>query len=726
MILLKKLRKPSPPYHASACWYSTGLLHGKGGTLINSACRNPSGSAGFPVKIPPFGSFRAPDSKGASFTKWAPLEFLKGRFLSSNRRFFCSGGAFSATKTSNSCSLGVAFGEGGALSNRACRNSLKASLYHTGSRVPSLDCLKDRFFLSNRQCFYRGGTFLPVQASKVRSFGVAFSKRGSLIKWASKTPSLLAGMRAFCNDASQEDPKPGYRGPRVISQAQAALTEYLHSTTGLDFSDAEYMSKNSPIFLDKLLNKVEKEEEIGRALSRFLRYHPINEFEPFFESIGLKPSEFAPFLPRKLMYLNDAADLVENYRVLCNYGIARSNIGTIYKEATEVFGYGTGRLHSKILVYEELGLSKTSVIKIVSSSPPLLIGGDAYDDFVQVVKELEHIGIKQEWMMEALSEKSFYDWGKILVFLHFCMDIGFRKEELGSLIRARPDFLLDDSGKTAFLLVGLLLKLGAIRKDACSLLLQFPHVRVGNFLENLRQGLLFLIELEMDTESIREILCMRTEFFGTHTLMKPNSLLTYLSTGKKRLRTLIKEDPDQLEKFVMGSKISRIPKCHDSACSLKQKKEFLLHLGFVEGSKEMQKALSMFRGKGDELQDRFDFLVKCGLDQNDVCNMIKVAPHILNQKVDVLEKKVNFLVHNLGLPLSSLVAFPSYMSYTVERVKLRFFMYNWLKERGKAKPALALSSVLACSDKVFAKLFISHHPQALEVWENYKKTLYSS
>ncbi|OEL36412.1 hypothetical protein BAE44_0002567 [Dichanthelium oligosanthes] len=69
----------------------------------------------------------------------------------------------------------------------------------------------------------------------------------------------------------------------------------------------------------------------------------------------------------------------------------------------------------------------------------------------------------------------------------------------------------------------------------------------------------------------------------------------------------------------------------------------------------MKKALKAFRGKGDELQDRFDFLVRTGLAQKDVVNMIKIAPQILNQKINVLESKISFLVNETAYPLSLLV-----------------------------------------------------------------------
>ncbi|XP_022967908.1 transcription termination factor MTEF18, mitochondrial-like [Cucurbita maxima] len=102
------------------------------------------------------------------------------------------------------------------------------------------------------------------------------------------------------------------------------------------FMDAENMSRNSPIFLEKLLGRVEHESDTGRSITRFLLYHPINEFEPFFENAGLQPAEYNAFLPCDLMFSSDDSLLLENYNVLCSYGIERNKIGKIYKEATQI------------------------------------------------------------------------------------------------------------------------------------------------------------------------------------------------------------------------------------------------------------------------------------------------------------------------------------------------------------------------------------------------------
>jgi hypothetical protein len=53
------------------------------------------------------------------------------------------------------------------------------------------------------------------------------------------------------------------------------------------------------------LKRVDCEKEIRWSNTRFLRYHPIFEFEPFLKSLGLKPSEYVYPLPHNLMFLTD-------------------------------------------------------------------------------------------------------------------------------------------------------------------------------------------------------------------------------------------------------------------------------------------------------------------------------------------------------------------------------------------------------------------------------------
>ncbi|PIA27806.1 hypothetical protein AQUCO_07500021v1 [Aquilegia coerulea] len=512
---------------------------------------------------------------------------------------------------------------------------------------------------------------------------------------------------------------PNYRNV-YLKEAQSSLLHYFHDTRNLPFNDAEHMTKNCPVFIDKLLKKVEGENDIEHSLAKYFRYHPINEFESFFESIGLSPSEINQVLPRDLMFLNDDDLLIDNYHVLCDYGIPRSMIGKIYMEAREVFKYDYGVLYSKLRAYEDLGLNHNSVTKVIVSSGSFLIGS-VNGDFVKLLDLLRSSEIEFRWIEGRLSHKNSYNWSRMLEFFSFISEIGYSKEKLRTLMRRHPQLLVEDSGRTAFKLVGILIKMGSTGKEISSFLLQFPRVQIGTFVKNLRQCLLFLIEIEMDANDINKIAREHPLLLGFCSLKKPNSILSILNVGKKRICNVIKEDPNQLKNWVMGLKVEPLPNSGDGQKSLMQKSEFLLNVGFIENSEKFNKALKVFRGKGGELQERFDCFVKAGLDRKDVTDMIKVAPQILNQTKHMIEQKIDFLVNGMCYPISSLVAFPQFICYTVERAKLRVAMYTWLKDEGLASPKLALSTILACSENAFVTKFIKNHPGGLEVWENLKK-----
>ncbi|XP_056158914.1 transcription termination factor MTEF18, mitochondrial-like [Syzygium oleosum] len=502
----------------------------------------------------------------------------------------------------------------------------------------------------------------------------------------------------------------------TLRLAQDAIMEYLHFTRGLPFMDAEFISKNSPQFLDRLLQKVDARDDIGPSISRFLRYHPINEFEPFFESLGLSPSDYARLLPRERMFLMDDQLLLENYHVLCEYGIAREKMGSIYKEAPEIFCYDRGLLMLKICAYEKLGLSQSTMAKVIAASPYLLTG-DVDKDFVEVLESLKNLGFQFRLIEENISEKDCFRWSQILELLCFFSKIGCDEEQLSELIRHHPGILFEGSGDKTCSLSGYLLKFGSSVCEIRSMFLQFPNVQVGKFLSNLRRCFLFLTEIDMPPEDISKILRSHSPWLGACTLKKPNTIFARLNVGKKRLCKIIKDDPTEMKNWVLGSRIERLP---DASKKL-LKVEFLLGLGFTDDLTKISEAVKLFRGKAEDLQERFDCLVTAGLDRKDVIKMLTVCPKILNMSKDVIEIKIDFLKNDLGCPLSVLVKFPAFLGYKIQRIKLRYSMYNWLKDQGAADPELALSTFIGCSDRKFVSQFVNRHPSGPKVWQNLKK-----
>ncbi|KAL2923821.1 Transcription termination factor MTEF18 mitochondrial [Bienertia sinuspersici] len=481
------------------------------------------------------------------------------------------------------------------------------------------------------------------------------------------------------------------------------------------------MSKKSPKFLKKMLGNVNLEPDIRRSVTRFLRYHPINEFEPFFESIGLDPFDFGPHLPRDLMFLSDEDGLLHNYRVLCEYGIARNSLGKIYRMVKEVFQYDNGILASKLQGFEELGLSKPVIAKAVTFNPYVLVECIG-NKFFKVVSKLQCLGCEYDWIEEHLLENASYNWRQIYELLLMLNEMGCKDMDLGKLLRQHPELLFDCSGRSTYSLVGFLLKFGCTKNDICSMFLHFPKVKVWKFVSNLGRAYEFFSEIEMDGMYTGSIIRAHYMMLGSCSLKKANSILANLNTGRRRLCEFIIANPLELKNWVLRARVERLPENREMR-TRREKIKFLSRIGFAENSKEMEKALKSYRGKGEELHERFDCLVKAGLSEEDVSVIIKAAPQILNQTKEVLEAKISYLVNNLGYPVASLKPFPGYVNYTTERVKLRCSMYKWLVNRNVVRPTLTLSTIIGCTESYFVRKYVNKHPDGLDVWQELKKTI---
>ncbi|XP_010441783.1 PREDICTED: transcription termination factor MTEF18, mitochondrial [Camelina sativa] len=509
------------------------------------------------------------------------------------------------------------------------------------------------------------------------------------------------------------------------NEAQKALFDYLHYTRTLSFIDAEHISKNSPSFVLVLLSKIDdtRKEDISRSLAKFLRYNPINEFEPFFESLGLRPSEISCFLRRDLVLLSDDGVMFENFHVLCHYGIPRGKIGRMYKEAREIFGYEDGVLASKLEAYESLVLSKTTVIKLVTYCPLLLVGG-IDGEFVSVVNKLKRLNIGCDWLARYLSERKTYNWRRILETMELLDKVGFKEEKLSSLLKAYPDLVGETAGNKAYMMFEKFHKvLGLEMNEIDKLVIDNPEMLLEKSVKRILEALKFLRRIKMEKQFIVSFLLCHMKLICSSSLIGTRAVWNRSKIGRDELCQIIKGEP--LKLFSLACKLNNSRIELDSLDSRNaEKTAFLLKLGYVENSDEMVRALKKFQGRGDELQERFDCFVKAGLDYNVVTQLVKRAPHILNRPKDIIEKKINMLTDYLGYPIESLIESPTYLCYSLERIHQRFSMYIWLRKRDAVIPRLTLGTIVGISNTLFVSYVVRTHPQGPANWENIKKASY--
>ncbi|KAL5707900.1 hypothetical protein ACHQM5_018751 [Ranunculus cassubicifolius] len=509
----------------------------------------------------------------------------------------------------------------------------------------------------------------------------------------------------------------------VKAQAESALFDYLHYTRSLSAIDAEHISKNCPNFVENLLGKVKNDEEVSRGVARYLRYFPINEFEPFFESLGLSPGEVMAVLPNDVFFLSDDELMFENYHVLVCYGVPRNRIGKLYKEGREMFRCDYGVLASRLRVYEELGHSKSTIVKLVCSSPSLLVGG-VDKNYVNVSLKLKKLGIEIGWITKHMADMSVYNWSRMFDTICFLEKMTRGEKDIGRVFKKHPYFLIEDSGKKLYILVSFLLKTGLSMDVIFELFLKYPKILDGKFAKNLWQAMQFLHEIGMEAEDIAKIVRDHTHILGNSSLRQPATVLRELNIDSDKFCRIVMKDP--LKLIELASRRTGTVKKGSTGRGghVMEKVTFLQSLGYVENSEDMVKAQKKFAGRGDLLQERFDCLVNAGLDVHVVSNMIRLAPPVLNQTKDLIETKINYLVNDVGFPITSLEKFPMYLGYNMEKITLRLSMYKWMKERGRRTQTL--SSILACSDARFLKYYVNIHPDGPAEWERLQKSLSSS
>jgi hypothetical protein len=226
----------------------------------------------------------------------------------------------------------------------------------------------------------------------------------------------------------------------------------------------------------------------------------------------------------------------------------------------------------------------------------------------------------------------------------------------------------------------------------------------------------------MELDDIEHVLTNYMHILSKYSMKGHTTVCKELGVGKADLCRIIKDDP--LELISLASKSEQMKAGREHFCDPRNyldKTTFLLKMNYIENSEEMEEAMKMFKGRGDQLQERFDCLVEAGLDYNTVVRMIKRDPRILNMKRTVIEKKVDIIKNASGFPIECLVGYPDYFSHDLGIISARISMYQWLKKRNAITPAKSLSTIISYNEKQFVKHFVNMHPEGPTYWESIKK-----
>ncbi|KAE9461480.1 hypothetical protein C3L33_06593, partial [Rhododendron williamsianum] len=162
-------------------------------------------------------------------------------------------------------------------------------------------------------------------------------------------------------------------------------------------------------------------------------------------------------------------------------------IGRIYKEAIGLLRYEYGILDLKLRAYEELGLSKSTVIKLVGCCPSLLVG-NVNKELIGVLEKLKAWEFGNDWTGGCLSCKSAYNWNRMLETMV--------------------------PGKESIFWLEELLKLDLKMSEIYSFFLQNPQILAAKRAKNVCRAVCFLYEIGIEAEGIATIVANNIRVLG--------------------------------------------------------------------------------------------------------------------------------------------------------------------------------------------------------------------
>lgn len=493
----------------------------------------------------------------------------------------------------------------------------------------------------------------------------------------------------------------------------------------MPFTYAEHIGKNSLFSLSTLIKKIDfSVSTFSRNFRKLLRYHPINEFEFFFESIGIDYNEVPGFLPPNKFFFSEDGTVLNAACALSGFGFPWNMLGKLYSEDVSIFSNSSAELTSRLSQFKEYGFSNLSVVGLCLAFPHLLsgegkLGGDIealFDDFKRVFTEF-NLGSCVEGNVDACYEVC----RKMRVFY----DLGCEKGKVGELMSRQKNLFLQCPQEVLVQKADYFSKFGTEKGEAGLLLLQSPEILnldletpVISVLGFLKHFGLSKGKLESVSQQYPHVLG-RNKMVNLPHLMRALDLhdwfLKMIMSSHELLATYAISDPDEdMDKGYLNG-LESIQSSRTPTHTM-NKLNFMHGIGFGENALTI-KVLSHLHGTSSELQARFDCLLNRGIKFSKLCKMMRMTPKIMSQNPESLEQKVDFLCQDMGSSLQYLDIFPAFLCFNLEnRIKPRYRFHVWLIESGLCAKGYSIASLIATSEKSFVARLYGIHPAVPKQW----------
>lgn len=144
--------------------------------------------------------------------------------------------------------------------------------------------------------------------------------------------------------------------------------------------------------------------------------------------------------------------------------------------------------------------------------------------------------------------------------------------------------------------------------------------------------------------------------------------------------------------------------------------ELIRNLKCREAIKERIYSNGTFRA-GFEVKLRVDCLCRHGLIRRDAFKVLWFEPRSITYEVDEIEKKIDFLVHEMKLNITSLIEVPEYLGVNFDKqIVPRYKVIEYLRLKGALGCNLGLKDLINPSRLQFYNLYVKPYPECEEMF----------
>ncbi|KAL2319925.1 hypothetical protein Fmac_028894 [Flemingia macrophylla] len=519
----------------------------------------------------------------------------------------------------------------------------------------------------------------------------------------------------------------------AIAQGQKALTDYLHATRCIPYAYADQIAKNSHTALSNLITKLGSfsAPHFPHNLNKFLRYNPINEFEFFFESIGIQPSKFPSLLPHDKFFFSEDATLLNAARVLNEFGFPWDKLGLLYVESACVFRWDASVLKGTLCGFKRYGFCNVQVVGICLAFPFVFDGqkGAEVDALFGDLRVL----FGELGLAECVEGKgnSVDDWHEVCRKIRLFYDLNGGSKNIVKLIGGGKNgvgfgVIMEHGEEELVKAAEYFCRFGGKKEEVVRLILEGEEL-LGLDLETRVVNVLKLLKhFGMSSNGVVDVRKGYAHMLGTVKMGNLPNVMRALGLHEWFFDKIKDGNHRLLVSFVASCAdevpekgyVVRLKAIHRSRTPTHNmgKLDFLHSIGFGENALTMDVFTKMHGTRG-ELQRRFDCLLHFGIEFSKVCKMITVHPKILSQNPESLEQKIIFFCQEMGHTVEGLVTFPAFLCFDLEnRIKPRYRFHMWVVEKGLSSKNYSIASMVATSNRNFVARTFRIHPAAPKHW----------